>query len=625
VQGVAFCCVLSLPLLAIFRDLSRVGASCAALASYYDARLVNYLLEWGYQYVGGSGLSDTIWSPPFFFPEQNVLAWSDTFFTAYPFYFAARWLGASPNASLLFFQVLQLWLTPLVTYACARWLGLARPAAFVCAMTFGWSWARFFQTMHVQFAMGYLAPLYFALVYRGLRDRRPIWLTAALWTFLAAFFVAVYIAYFLVVLTAAMLACVMLLRIRTLGSDLRGLASDFSAAARRRESIAACAVALPAVALLAVGVAHYAAASRAVGGGDPQDAIFYGASFWGWLRPDPRNWIWGIFVDWIPPEAHAPWEKASFIGWAALLACLATPPLLLRSGASRSDRSQSDATPVQRSVLFAAALVVPLVILLVSDYPPPFDDLGLPMRWARAHLPGADAIRASGRICLVLSFFSSFVAAAWVQRLAGSSRTAWRLGSVALAALLLFENLPPAPPVADRCTDDAPWQEIEAPICMLEQSRGVGTVAFLPAELTSAYRVYSQVPEMTLALHCGLRTINGYSGRWPPRLRPIVEARPAALPCDALAGAIDAAQSALHRPTLIYVEQQRPLDAPEYGVGAVGQCLSRCLADPAPVAIAGDSRSGVGFLTDSTRLCGAGRAPAEDALPESGPPGHPRE
>jgi hypothetical protein len=596
VLDLALCCALSLPVLLVLAPLSRVGWSCGALVNYYDARLVDYLLEWGYQYLGGSALSDSIWSPPFFFPDQNVLAWSDTFFTAYPFYFAARWLGASPNAAGLCFQILQLWLTPLVTYACTRWLGLGRPAAFVCAMTFGWSWARYAQTMHVQFAAGYLTPLFFALLYRGLCDRRAIWLAGALWTFVAAFFLSVYIAWFLAIVTAVTLFCVALLQIRTLRVDLRALGSDFAAADRRRESIAACVAMVPAAALLAWGAAHYAAASRELGGGDPEDAIFYGASLWGWLRPDPRNWVWGRFAELFPPERHAPWEKLSYIGWAAVLSCGITPLLL---------RRRADALPVHRSVLIAAALVVPLAILFVSEEPRGLEFLELPMRWARAHVPGVAAIRATGRISLVVSFFSSFVAATWVHRLARARRAPWTVAAAGLAALLLLENLAPAPPVADRCADDRPWVEIEPPICRVAESRGVGTLAFLPAEQTSMYRIFSQVPAMTLAMNCGLRTINGYIGRWPERLLPIVNASPAALPCAALARAIDAAQAKLRQPTLIYVEQQGPLGMPRYGASAVGQCLSRCLADAAPVEIAGGDRRGVGFVTDPAERCSA--------------------
>jgi len=578
--------------------------------SFGDVRLANYLLEWGYQYLGGSALSDSIWSPPLFFPEPNVLAYSDTLFTAYPFYFAARSLGASPHASLLFFQVVQLWLTPLVGYACARWLGLGRLAAFTCAATFGWSWARYFQTEHVQFAMGSLVPLYFALCYRGICDRRAAWLGAALWTFVAAFFLSVYIACFLAVLTAIMSAAVALSRRRTLRRDLRALGSGLAAASRRGELAATCGAALVAIALLAWGADHYRAAARALGGADPQDAITYGASLRGWLRPAPGNLVWGGFADSIPPDATAPWEKHSYIGWAALLVCLLTPVLLSRRNASRWIRSRSGAPLVDRSTLVGAALVVPFVILFISDHPQHLDWLELPMRWVRGHVPGANAIRASGRICLVLSFLSSFVAATWVQLLAGAPRRLAALGSGALAALLVLENLAPTPPVADRCPDDRPWQEISAPICELARSRGAGTAVFLPAELTSLERIFSQVPAATLALGCGLRSVNGYVGHLPPRLQPIFAADPAVLPCDALAQALDAAQARLREPALIYVEEQGPLGAPQYGVGAVPECLRSCIADPTPAPIAGGTRSGVAWTTDPGRRCAADPRPA---------------
>ena len=52
-----------------------------------DSRLANYLLEHIYQYfVGNSQIHSSLWSPPFYYPLHNTLAFSDTFLSLAPIY-----------------------------------------------------------------------------------------------------------------------------------------------------------------------------------------------------------------------------------------------------------------------------------------------------------------------------------------------------------------------------------------------------------------------------------------------------------------------------------------------------------------------------------------------------------
>src|SRR5262249_61731852 len=62
-----------------------------------DARLVNYLLEHGYRWLQRERHHEDLWSPPFFYPEPNVGAYSDILLTVGPFYWPWRGLGAAPG------------------------------------------------------------------------------------------------------------------------------------------------------------------------------------------------------------------------------------------------------------------------------------------------------------------------------------------------------------------------------------------------------------------------------------------------------------------------------------------------------------------------------------------------
>ena len=208
--------VLLLPLPAVILTirLRARGLSCGVIVNPLDVRLINYLLEWGYQHLLRGQFPDTgLWSPPFFYPTTHALGYSDTFISSYPFYFAGRILGASPAAALLAYQLLQLALTAVVAYLCARWIGLARLPSFLCAQCFAWGWPRYNQLAHLQFASGWVVPLFYASLYLAWRQRRPWLLALAAWTVCAAFYTSVYVAYFLL-LTSAIAALLIAFQLR---------------------------------------------------------------------------------------------------------------------------------------------------------------------------------------------------------------------------------------------------------------------------------------------------------------------------------------------------------------------------------------------------------------------------
>jgi hypothetical protein len=506
---------------------------------------------------------------------------------------------------LLFFQLAQLFLTPLVTYACSRWLGLGPLAAFACAFTFGWSWARHFQHNHIQFAAGWVVPLFFTLLVRGLVDRKARWLIASLWTLVFAYYLAVYYAYFLVLLTGPLVVMMALWR----DTDVRPYLRSFWARLRHQPrlplALGAVATATP-FALLAYGTHRYLAAAQVLGGGNPGEALVFRASLTSWLRPDTRNVLWGRFADLVPPDPVAPWEKNVFLGWLALALCLALPLALRYPPARRWLDERSRRSMPGADVLICAALIVPLTIVFFSAMPEPLRVLEIPSALARRFFPGFGALRASARICLVLSFFTAFIASTWVEFLwSRASRGKWlRAAAVVVAAGLVLENVPPTPPVADRCGSDRSWLAIQPTICALAKERGAGTVAFLPTEFTNLDRMFAQVPAMTLALNCGLRSVNGYTGYAPPRLVPLLaNPDPKHLRCPALASLLDQARSASGKPILIWIDVEGPLGPPLYPLESVSRCLLPCLGRGAPVQVNVEGRTGLVLTTDGERNC----------------------
>ncbi len=80
----------------LFSGLRRVQID------HEDPRFINYLLEHSYQWLRGNPLHGELWSPPFFYPAQKVLAFSDTLFSAGPLYWPWRLAGLPADTSFQF-------------------------------------------------------------------------------------------------------------------------------------------------------------------------------------------------------------------------------------------------------------------------------------------------------------------------------------------------------------------------------------------------------------------------------------------------------------------------------------------------------------------------------------------
>ncbi len=423
----------------------------------------------------------------------------------------------------------------------------------------------------MQFASGWVVPLFFASLYLSWRDRRPWLLTLAAWTFCGAFYTSAYVAYFLLMTSGMSAALIVLQQPRDAPEAALALAERLRSWPGRQIALWIGATALPFL-LLGAGAYGYRLAARDVGMGSLGDMLTYQASIWSWIRPDGANLVWRAFATALPADPVAPWEKQFFLGWIAL-ACMLVP--LVPGIPLRQDG------PVPPRVLRAAAGAVLLSIVLVSHFP--VAALNAPFHLAFRFLPGFSALRASGRIALVVAAMSSLVAAVMVEEM----RQVRPIAAGIVAALLMLEAVTPIPPVADRCEGDRPWQSLQPRLCELAHSADAGTLLFLPMDEISFDRIFAQVPEMTLALECGVATINGYTGREASSVVPLLHGDSGRLNCAAARDAIQAAANASRKGTLVYVEESGPLGAPGYPLQQVTDCFAGCIAQTAPIRVEG--------------------------------------
>ncbi len=86
--------------------------------NYGDARLNNFFLEHGYQYV--TGKTPTYWNAPFMYPDQQTLTYSDNLLGTLPLYIFFRLISFDRETSFQLWFILALFLTNLI-YPGIRW------------------------------------------------------------------------------------------------------------------------------------------------------------------------------------------------------------------------------------------------------------------------------------------------------------------------------------------------------------------------------------------------------------------------------------------------------------------------------------------------------------------------
>lgn len=130
-----------------------------------DTRLNNYFLEQGYRWFLGlssgwtGGTSISFWDAPFFYPGKNAMAYSDILLGSAPLYWVARGVGFFPDTAF------QVWCASLLALNFICCLGLLRKLQFSvlasCAGSylFAFATARIGQIGHAQLLPHFYTPL----------------------------------------------------------------------------------------------------------------------------------------------------------------------------------------------------------------------------------------------------------------------------------------------------------------------------------------------------------------------------------------------------------------------------------------------------------------------------------
>lgn len=466
-----------------------------------DTVYLNYVLEHATRALAGSTAAGTLWSPPFFFPNRNSLAYSENLLTGLPVYAVLRGALAPDTAY-------QAWCITVLAllYAASAWtfrrLSISTPLAGLGAFVLAYGLQRASHLNHGQLLPAAFTPLALLALVLHVREPSRRRLAALLGLSLLQVVAGIYLGW-LLLLGCAVFAGLLL----GLDPELRRRQWRFV----RTSACYVIAASAAWVAGLTLFLRPYFAAAAELPARPWADVLL--------LLPRPRSWIsappgslWSRLGDVFPPDTPLVWEHRLFLG--------AVPCALVAFGllevVRRRDADRS------RRVLVLAALATVLVLGLLSlrlpvkmlDLSPGGERLEYLTAWSVVYdlLPGATSIRAVGRIWTVM--LPLVLMGGLVALETGLGRLRRRgLRACVAGAILVFGVAEQH--LADQPSFDKLAFRAEVAATAKALSGSACDAAYVQLDPSRPFFT-SQLAAMWGGLEAGLPVVNGYSGSFPP-------------------------------------------------------------------------------------------------------------
>jgi len=445
-----------------------------------DSRLVNFTLEHSYRWLMGMQLAEDLWSPPIFFPVQNVATYTDLMFGVAPFYWVWRWLGCDPHTA---FQVWMLSCWTLNFVSCyllfRRGFRISAVGSAVGAYLFAFGNPQSSSLAHQQFGPLFWLVLSLAGLTMMIREPTKPWPArgwiagVAFWGGLVAqLYTAVYsLAFFILGLGAATVVVLF-------SGSLR---KPFLMAVKKN-LVPFLVVTVIAVALAAPITARYRATAATIGM-HKQKHVYLPKPI-GWFLPGEGNRIYGKWQREMAFGVYRGKTQTNGFGAVTLVTCLAG----LWLGRRRHE------------VQLILAGFVGLVILTVT-----FPGGWSPWWVVRDLLPGAAALRAVARVGLMALFPAAVGLAIIVEYL--TVRRRWIIAAVFI--VVVAAEQPHRRPSFDKAAATNRVEQIASRIPADSES-------FLLVVHGQSWDVYLHDDAAWAALCVGVPTVNGRYGHLPP-------------------------------------------------------------------------------------------------------------
>lgn len=464
-----------------------------------DGRFNNYILEHGYKYLTTANMP--YWDAPFFFPEKNVIAYSDNLFGALPIYVVCRFWTDRETAYQLWYIIL-IGLNFVGAYYALKKLNVSAYAASVGAFIYAFSLIILMQTMHIQMLPRFAVPFAIVSFYLWLRGNN-VYFYISVFLLAYQFYCGIYLGYFLTYVLLAMFVVYLITE--------RRVDAVLSLFKTKRDVIAT--IGFAGVILCLLGILFYPYYVRSL------DTHAYAPIFevihsqphwWNYFFTSDRSISWGwsnpLVIHYFVEAKFIRRENFIFIGMLPYAFSIAAFFLYRKDTAVR----------------FFLITICIVVILTLSLF-----DFGI-YRYMASLIPGALSIRVVTRYIVVAVFLWSILSALFLDKMLFHLNTYKVIFMLLLPILLVLDNIHvPAPDAVLKSTcqehtrlmvekyEKAKHNNPSAKAWMYYFN--TDTIKDNRARLKIA--IYTQMDVMMASQVIGMPCVNGYSAKPPPDYR----------------------------------------------------------------------------------------------------------
>jgi hypothetical protein len=472
-----------------------------------DARFNMYVLEHGYRWL--IGLDKSFWSAPFFYPAQNVIAYSDNLLGSFLIFAVFRLLGASRETAFQLWVLVLSTLNYLVTWIVLRRQTFHPLAAIAAAYLFAFPLIMAAQIGHAQLVPRFMVPVAFFMASRFIETGSVKHFSYLLAACAYQIYLGIYIGYFLLLSIATF--CLLLFTLRRKWNDLSiyFMTEGLHVAYFRSCAYAACCIVFF-LALLPLAVPYYHAHEEV-----EHSAWWLVSSLlphWQSYLNAPTSYLWGGLLRYGVNLSLYPVEHRLFFG---ALPCASIIALLYIS---------CKKTSCSPSIEVALAMLGTVVLLAIST----FYFAGFTLyTYIYNLLPGAAAIRGVTRIMLILLYPIAFVFC-WVvhylivklsQGITTYGSTPYALTGIVLFALTVLDQASHVDGVSKReCKRRV--ARMQAAISRARARNMNYRALWVSVNNDSDGAGIKNLDVMLAGQNLGLNVVNGYSGYLPRGFPP---------------------------------------------------------------------------------------------------------
>jgi len=501
--------------LLVFAGLGLFGYLMKAIDGFHatpgdliDARFNSVILEHLYYWlkIGLSGHWTDIWSPAFFYPYQNVLAFSDNHFGSALSYIFLRYIGFSREISFSGWYVIGFCLNFICSYWVFKRFQFCVFSSSAAAFVFTFALPVIAHDGHSQFSYRFAIPLAFLAFWSLFNNRNLQSLAWLVFWVSFQFFCSIYLGIFLTIFLAVCLLPALLLSQKNTGISLIGIWSVKSVASRW---VYLSIIATSILASLALGL-KYQFVSQQYGFTPDLHEISQMIprleSYFIADRSPLSSFIGKAFSQNLSNSAYRS-EHQLFLGIGIVIFFYLGALLCWFSKTSQKSH------PNQMQSRIAKTAFIGLLILFFGTLM-----YGVGSAWMQlATIPGLASIRAVTRIILIMIFPVSIMVAFACEKLyysaffnSDSKRITLMIvvGVILCSETVFFQN--------SKTPNEAWGQRIKTLEQGLATPLDKTSVLFVAKDETKPGYELPEVDAMIFAQDKGIPTVNGYSGKFPP-------------------------------------------------------------------------------------------------------------